>query len=139
MTDEAIFGIASSGNGDSFAVPAYETPYLFSEVGLFLEKITFGRNSGGTQDFVWDDFNTSDYVSTGVIGIVSLVGSVVLIWMTALIVLKCMGRGRVGCAAGFPFHDETSNLRRKSLLIKDLVEQRSDTSKTFERKSSVDV
>jgi len=117
MNDESTFAIEPNGN--SFGSPGYEPPSIFSKVGLSLEKITVGSRKE-IQDFVWDEFEPKEYVTNGVIGIAPLVLFFFLSWLTTLLVLRCLGRDRVGCAAGAAFHHDNN----EEVLAEDPEEQK---------------
>jgi len=82
-------------------------PEHFARVGVRLTKLMLGRQGEYMNSILTDGVDyLMDFMAIGVFII-----CFVLVWFITLLVFKCLGRYRVGCAAGFAFHDENTILK----------------------------
>mmetsp|Transcript_14641 Transcript_14641/g.30462 ORF Transcript_14641/g.30462 Transcript_14641/m.30462 type:complete len:736 (+) Transcript_14641:161-2368(+) len=97
---------------DTYVAPTYEAPGLFLLVGSVLQKIVVGRDVDTPNSILaFVSGNRAEQVEyiEGLVGIGIFLSCLVSIWFLTLLLLKCQGRDRMGCAAGFPFHDSDSD------------------------------
>lgn len=83
-------------------------------MGKVVEKIIVGHDiekPNSIMAFVSGDRTEQlDYIE-GLIGIGSFLLILVTIWFLTLLLLKCQGRDKMGCSAGYAFHDSESDSR----------------------------
>lgn len=107
--NNADFTIVANGN---YVSSTYEAPVLFSVVGSILEQIVVGREVDTPNSilaFVSGDRSEQVEYIEGLVGIGIFLSCLVSIWFITLLFFKCQGRDRVGCAAGYAFHDADSD------------------------------
>lgn len=116
-TNLADFKIVAN---DNYIASIYEAPGVFVQVGSTVEKIVVGRDIHSPNSilaFVTGDRSEQVEYIEGLVGIGVFLCCLVSIWLITLLLLKCQGRERVGCAAGFGFHDSESD--KESLAVQE--------------------
>lgn len=87
---------------------------MFASVGQIVEKIIVGHdveNPNSILAFVSGDrMEQFEYIE-GLVGIGAFLSILVSLWFITLLLLKCQGRERMGCAAGWGFHDSESDAK----------------------------
>ncbi|VEU37571.1 unnamed protein product [Pseudo-nitzschia multistriata] len=113
MADPTDYAIVANEN---YVSPTYEPPQAFLNVGSALENIVTDRDRGSGDAapnsilaFVAGDRAEQVEYIEGFVGIGIFLSCMVSIWFLVLLLLKFQGRDRVGCAAGFAFHDADSD------------------------------
>jgi hypothetical protein len=87
-------------------------PRVFVKVGSFVERIVVGRDvetPNSILAFISGDREEQVEYVEGLVGIGIFLSIMLAIWFLALILLKWQGRDRMGCAAGYAFHDSESD------------------------------
>lgn len=100
-------------NDDYFVLP-YEPPAGFAGVGKFVENMVVGKDIDTPNSilaFVSGDRNEQIEYIEGLIGIGVFLSILVSLWFLTLLLLKCQGKERMGCSAGYSFHDTESDER----------------------------
>ncbi len=83
-------------------------PAGFAGVGEFVENMVVGKDVDTPNSilaFVSGDRNEQVEYIEGLIGIGVFLFILVSLWFLTLLLLKCQGRERMGCSAGYAFHD----------------------------------
>lgn len=99
---------------DDYAPSNYIAPNVVINVGNFVETAIVGRDietPNSVLAFVSGDREQQVEYIEGLIGIGVFLSCLISIWFLALLLIKCQGRERMGCAAGYPFHDSESDDR----------------------------
>jgi hypothetical protein len=81
-------------------------------MGSFVEKIVVGRDvetPNSILAFISGDRDEQVEYIEGLIGVGVFLSIMLALWFLALLLLKCQGRDRMGCAAGYAFHDSESD------------------------------
>mmetsp|Transcript_67 Transcript_67/g.140 ORF Transcript_67/g.140 Transcript_67/m.140 type:complete len:731 (-) Transcript_67:129-2321(-) len=95
-----------------YVASSYEAPKQFLVVGSIVEKIVVGQDVDTPNSILaFVSGNRGEQVEyiAGLFGIGILLSCLVSIWFITLLLLKCQGRERMGCAAGYAFHDSESD------------------------------
>jgi len=90
----------------------YEAPRTFVQMGSFVEKIVVGRDietPNSILAFISGDRDEQVEYIEGLIGVGIFLSVMLALWFLALLLLKWQGRDRMGCAAGYAFHDSESD------------------------------
>mmetsp|Transcript_102077 Transcript_102077/g.207607 ORF Transcript_102077/g.207607 Transcript_102077/m.207607 type:complete len:729 (+) Transcript_102077:339-2525(+) len=99
---------------NDYVAPSYEPPKVFSAMGRIVESVVVGgpdldiETPNSILAFASGDRNEQVEYVEGMVGVGIFCACLVSVWLAALLLLKCTGRDRVGCAAGFAFHDAES-------------------------------
>jgi len=115
-------------NDDYVALP-YEPPTEFARVGKFVETMVVGKDMETPNSilaFVSGDRNEQVEYIEGLVGIGVFLAILVSLWFLTLLLLKYQGRERMGCSAGYAFHDSESDDRA-------LVEERRKRAGSFKQ------
>lgn len=98
---------------DDYVASTYVPPKVFLNVANSVERIVVGRDvdesSNSILAFVSGDREEQIEYVEGLVGIGTFLTVMILIWFLVLILLKFQGRERMGCAAGYAFHDTDSD------------------------------
>ena len=89
-------------------------PNVVLNVGTFVENAIVGREietPNSILAFVTGDREEQVEYIEGMIGIGVFLTCLIAIWFLTLLLIKCQGRERMGCAAGYAFHDSESDDR----------------------------
>mmetsp|Transcript_33971 Transcript_33971/g.36672 ORF Transcript_33971/g.36672 Transcript_33971/m.36672 type:complete len:812 (+) Transcript_33971:118-2553(+) len=100
----------------NYVASTYVAPPVFKFVGSVLERIVVGSEKAVSGDqpnsiLAFVSGNRAEQVEyiKGLVGIGIFLCCMVSIWFIAILIVKCQGRDRMGCAAGYAFHDETDD------------------------------
>lgn len=99
---------------DNYVAAVYAAPKVVLDVGNFVEGVIVGRDietPNSVLAFVSGDRDHQVEYIEGLIGIGTFLSCLISIWFLALLLIKCQGRERMGCAAGHAFHDSESDDR----------------------------
>jgi len=92
----------------------YVAPAFFTRVGNFVGSVVVGQDietPNSILAFISGDRDDQVEYFGGLVGIVSFLSCLISIWFLTLLLLKCQGRDRMGCSAGWGFHDSESDDR----------------------------
>jgi len=108
---------------DDYVASTYVAPQVFSRVGRFVESIIVGSDSdletpNSILAFISDDRSEQIEYIEGLVGIISFLSVLISLWFLTLLLIKCQGRDRMGCAAGYAFHDSESGSSEKEVEAK---------------------
>jgi len=99
---------------DNYIASIYAAPKVVLNVGNFVEGVIVGRDietPNSILAFISGDRDHQVEYIEGLIGIGTFLSCLISIWFLALLLLRCQGRERMGCAAGHAFHDSESDDR----------------------------
>ncbi|KAG7375000.1 hypothetical protein IV203_014095 [Nitzschia inconspicua] len=90
-----------------YVAPTYQPPEIFVFVTGILEKTT-GSSDTSLLSFINGTREEQVQYVRNLLGIGIFFICIVCVWFLILLVLKFSGQDRMGCAAGYPFHSNTS-------------------------------
>jgi len=99
---------------DDYVASTYIAPKVILNVANAVERIIVGRDVEARNSilaFVSGDREEQIEYAEGFIGIGAFLTVMIVIWLLTLLLLKCQGRERMGCATGYAFHDTESDNR----------------------------
>jgi len=103
-------------------------------VSKFVELVVLGNPpvDGEAQNsilaFVSGDRTTQLEYIEGLVGVGAFLCALVVIWFLALLLIKCQGRDRMGCAAGYAFLDPEIEIRKRNAKLRRKRRRRDDDS-----------
>jgi len=123
---------------EGYVASAYEAPTAVARVGRFVEKIIVGKDVETPNSILafvsGDRAEQLEYIE-GLVGIGVFLSILVSLWFFTLLLLKCQGRERMGCSAGYAFHDSESDTK----LVIEERKKRGGASGTLFRGDGDDV
>jgi len=99
---------------DNYVALPYEPPVGFARIGKFVENMVVGKDIETPNSILafvsGDRIEQVEYIE-GLVGIGVFLAVLVSLWFLTLLLLKYQGRERMGCSAGYAFHDSESDDR----------------------------
>ncbi len=87
---------------------------VFAGIGKFVENMVVGKDIETPNSILafvsGDRIEQVEYIE-GLVGIGAFLLILISLWFLTLMLLKCQGRDRMGCSAGYAFHDSKSDER----------------------------
>jgi len=99
---------------DDYVVSPYVPTAVFAAIGKVVENMVVGKDIETPNSILafvsGDRIEQVEYIE-GLVGIGAFLLILVSLWFLTLMLLKCQGRERMGCSAGYAFHDSESDER----------------------------